>query len=234
MDLTDDPTQNCEPSKLGWFIMSQGMMMCIPATRHAHLRHLTRLTWAPQTGLDLQGNTYWEFRDVRGDPSDPRIRWRRIVKYPRNTHYGEVKVPPQWHQWLRHTRDAPPSIPEQQAEVRRQAQIKVLAAEADARWAAKPSLLDAAGSGSDAPGQVGAGQPVPALGSRVARGQEAQGAAAPGEGEGETRRDAVASGPEQRAGAVAGDKKGTWRQSRRGGPSEDWQPQAWTPPAPKR
>jgi NADH dehydrogenase [ubiquinone] 1 alpha subcomplex assembly factor 2 len=64
-----------------------------------------------------------------------------------------------------------------------------------------------------------------------------------GEGEGtvpleETPRDAVASGSEQRTAAAAGaeeaEKKDPWRQSRRGGPSEDWQPQAWSPPAPKR
>lgn len=170
---------------------------------------------------------------MRGDPSDPRTRWRRIVQYPSGTHFGEVKVPPQWHQWLRHTRDAPPSIPEQHAEVRRQQQMRLLAAEADARWAAKPSLLDHDGAG--APGQVGAGQPVPALGSRAT----ARGTGGEGEGgdlrAGEARRDAVASGAEQQA-AVERDaeKKDPWAQSRRGGPSEDWQPQAWTPPAAKR
>lgn len=198
----------------------------------------TNLLTAPptHTGLDLQGNTYWEFRDVRGDPNDPRTRWRRIVQYPRDTHYGEVKVPPQWHQWLRHTRDAPPSIPEQHAEIRRQNQMKVLAAEADARWAAKPSLLEADGGGATggAPGQVsGAGQPRPALesqGASVERGAEA---AVDGE---ETLRDAIASGEDQQAAAAAKDpgKKDPWKQSRRGGPSEDWQPQAWTPPASKR
>lgn len=166
---------------------------------------------------------------MRGDPSDPSTRWRRIVQYPRDTHYGEVKVPPQWHQWLRHTRDAPPSIPEQHAEVRRQQQMRLLAAEADARWAAKPSLLEHDGG---APGQVGAGQPVPALGSRAARGGAEQEGAVPG---GETRRDAVASGSEQQAAAAKdAEKKDPWAQSRRGGPSEDWQPQAWSPPASKR
>jgi len=140
-------------------------------------------------------------------------------------------VPPQWHQWLRHTREAPPSIPEQHAEVRRQHQMKYLAAEADARWAAKPSLLDD-GKGGGAPGQVGAGQPVPVLGGRTA-GAPGEEGAVPRE---ETRRDGVASGSEQGTAAAAGDaeKKDPWRQSRRGGPSEDWQPQPWSPPAPKR
>lgn len=170
---------------------------------------------------------------MRGDPSDPRTRWRRIVQYPRDTHYGEVKVPPQWHQWLRHTREAPPSIPEQHAEVRRQQQMRLLAAEADARWAAKPSLLEHQGS----PGQVGAGQPLPALGSRAARG----GGGSEEVPEGGTRRDAVASGADQQqqqqqqaSAARDAEKKDPWAQSRRGGPSEDWQPQAWSPPASKR
>ncbi|KAK7948904.1 uncharacterized protein PG986_009790 [Apiospora aurea] len=69
-------------------------------------------------------------------------RWRRIVKYPRSTHYSDVQVPPQWHQWLRYQRQEPPSIAEQQADVIRRQRMKVLAAEADARWAAKPSYLD--------------------------------------------------------------------------------------------
>ncbi|KAG8161769.1 hypothetical protein KVR01_008756 [Diaporthe batatas] len=174
-----------------------------------------RLPWRKRflVGLDLQGNTYWEFRDVRGDPADPRTRWRRIVQYPRrDTHYGEVKVPPQWHQWLRHTRDAPPSIPEQHAEVRRQQQMRVLAAEADARWAAKPTLLDAGGQPA-APALGGGGSSSMSM---VGEGGslEEGGAAVPGED--------------------AGKKEDPWGQSRRGGPSEDWQPQAWSPPAPKR
>src|SRR5687767_11025223 len=46
-------------------------------------------------------------------------------------------------QWLRHTRYEAPTIADQQAEVYRQARMKTLAAQADARWAAKPSVLDA-------------------------------------------------------------------------------------------
>ncbi|KUI64554.1 NADH-ubiquinone oxidoreductase assembly factor N7BML [Cytospora mali] len=185
-----------------------------------------RLPWRKKflIGLDLQGNTYWEFRDVRGDPSDPAVRWRRIVEYPRNTHFGDVKVPPQWHQWLRYIRVKPPSIQEQHAEIRRQQQIKYLAAEADARWEAKPRYVDA-------PGQV-MGQPVAALESKAARGgsstQETQ------SGEGSTQKDTIASGLEQEQGQQRVQKDSAkddpWKQPRRGGPSEAWQPNAWTPP----
>lgn len=78
---------------------------------------------------------------------------RRIVQYPPATHYSEIKISPQWHQWLRHTRNEPPSLAEQSQDLVRQRNLKVLAAEADARWAAKPSFLDAPGRS----------QPLPAL-----------------------------------------------------------------------
>jgi NADH dehydrogenase [ubiquinone] 1 alpha subcomplex assembly factor 2 len=46
-------------------------------------------------------------------------------------------------QWLRHTRFDPPTLTEQRREIMRQEQMKVLASQADARWASKPSALDA-------------------------------------------------------------------------------------------
>ena len=46
-------------------------------------------------------------------------------------------------QWLRHTRFEPPTIAEQQQDIMRQDRMKVLASQADARWASKPSALDA-------------------------------------------------------------------------------------------
>lgn len=154
-------------------------------------------------------------------------RWRRIVQYPSTTHYGEVKVSPQWHQWLRHMRDRPPSIQEQHIELRRQQQMKQLAAQADARWEAKPKMMDVP------PGES-TGQPVPALEGRLARagGKEA--------GQAEvTRTDAIASGEDQvptqeKPEQKEIEKEDPWKKSSRGGPSEDWQPQAWSPPASKR
>jgi NADH dehydrogenase [ubiquinone] 1 alpha subcomplex assembly factor 2 len=46
-------------------------------------------------------------------------------------------------QWLRHTRFEPPTVTEQQQDLMRQERMKQLAAQADARWASKPSALDA-------------------------------------------------------------------------------------------
>ncbi|CAK7275337.1 hypothetical protein SEPCBS119000_006641 [Sporothrix epigloea] len=104
-----------------------------------------RLPWRKHflAGRDLNGNTYWEFNDLRHSQSaimaearpGDGIRMRRIVKYPRGTHPGAVMVSPQWHQWLRHVREDAPTVEEQQREVARQAQMRVLAARADARWA---------------------------------------------------------------------------------------------------
>ena len=89
-------------------------------------------------GRDLNNNTYWEFR-IAG--TDSALRPRRIVVYPKSTHVADVKVPPLWHQWLRYTRLDPPSIEEQVAEVSRQARIRVLAAQADARWKAGGQVI---------------------------------------------------------------------------------------------
>ncbi|KAI0998906.1 hypothetical protein K3495_g9292 [Podosphaera aphanis] len=93
-----------------------------------------KLPWRKQylVGLDLQGNTFWEFRDSL---SSPLNRMRRIVKFSQPTiHYSEVQISPQWHQWLRHTRTNPPCLAEQSQDILRQEQLKILAAAADARW----------------------------------------------------------------------------------------------------
>jgi NADH dehydrogenase [ubiquinone] 1 alpha subcomplex assembly factor 2 len=98
------------------------------------LRHSTAYR---NSGQDLQGNTFWEFKDKLNAQ-----RLRRIARYPRRTHYADVKISPQWHQWLKHTRHEAPTIEEQQADLVRQGQLKYLAQLADERWASKPSYLD--------------------------------------------------------------------------------------------
>ncbi|KAH8147981.1 uncharacterized protein LAJ45_08083 [Morchella importuna] len=99
-----------------------------------------RLPWRRQTfiGMDLDGNTYWEMNDTlnRGRP-------RRMVKYKDyQRDYVDYKLTPQWHQWLRATRTDPPTIAELEGDIVRIQRLKVNAALADARWAAKPSLLN--------------------------------------------------------------------------------------------
>jgi NADH dehydrogenase [ubiquinone] 1 alpha subcomplex assembly factor 2 len=87
--------------------------------------------------MDLSGTTFWEFKD-----GNNAGRMRRIARYPRSIQLSEVKISPAWHQWLRHTRQDPPSIEEQEANVQRQIQLKQLAQLADERWASKASYLD--------------------------------------------------------------------------------------------
>lgn len=74
---------------------------------------------------------------------------RRIVNYPSRTYNSQVKVSPLWHQWLRYARNTPPSLDEQHGDILRKERMKVLAAEADSRWEAKPRLL-----GADEPSQA--------------------------------------------------------------------------------
>lgn len=114
-------------------------------------------------------------------------------------------------------------------ELRRQQQMKQLAAQADARWEAKPKMMDAP------PGESTGQQPVPALESRLSA---RAGGAETGQAE-VTRTDAIASGEDQvqaqeRPKQKEVEKEDPLKKHSRGGPSEDWQPQAWSPPASKR
>ncbi|KKY25075.1 hypothetical protein UCRPC4_g02132 [Phaeomoniella chlamydospora] len=171
-----------------------------------------KLPWRKKflIGQDLQGHTYWELKDTLNAQ-----RMRRMVKYRRSTQYSEVKVSPQWHQWLRHTRIDPPSLQEQQADVMRQAQMKQLARVADERWASKPSFLDKPRA-----------QPAPATMPKDPRAFAPQTALNEKQGV----RDAI-EGPEKKR--QADTKKNPWQQPR-GVPGEGWQPEAWTPGAVKR
>ncbi|KAK1768459.1 hypothetical protein QBC33DRAFT_568805 [Phialemonium atrogriseum] len=198
-----------------------------------------RLPWRRQilAGLDLQGNTYWEFRDARtsspGAAGAETTRARRIVRYPPRTHPSDVAVPPAWHQWLRHTRSAAPTLDEQHADAARQLRMKALAAQADARWAAAAAADGAPGKGAE-----GQAAPAPATKSRV--GSREGGGHAPGV----SPADAAGAGDAGRVDA-AGDRGQSWRKmqeeekvraagpgdpwKRARGPSEKWQPKGWDP-----
>ncbi|KAF3806178.1 NADH-ubiquinone oxidoreductase assembly factor N7BML [Colletotrichum gloeosporioides] len=181
-----------------------------------------RLPWRKRflIGRDLQGYTYWEFREQRGDGPG---RFRRIVHYPRSTYLSDVKVSPLWHQWLRHTREHPPSLEEQSREIVRQERMKLLAAQADARWEAKPRVMDA-------PGQA-TGQPLPALNTA-----QHQPIAPELESANATTTETTESIPTQSTPKTSAAKKkyghDPWEQAK--GPGEAWQPQAWVPPAGKK
>ncbi|KAI5863313.1 hypothetical protein GGS23DRAFT_596500 [Durotheca rogersii] len=210
------------------------MSMKIGPIRRAWYQWKTlRLPWRKRflVGLDLQGNTYWEFR-LGGGGADAATasghRYRRIVEYPQSTHYSDVVVSPPWHQWLRYQREKPPTHSEQAAEVARQERIKVLAAEADARWAAKPSYL----SPPHLSGKPNIGHAASPLDTGEThpwgRKQEpmAPGSPAQHDLEAETQATPTSDAPPKSA-------HDPWKHAQ-GAPGETWQPEAWSPASAKK
>ncbi|CAK7237248.1 hypothetical protein SBRCBS47491_009911 [Sporothrix bragantina] len=208
-----------------------------------------RLPWRKHflAGRDLDGNTYWEFNDLRHNQSDAManarpgdgIRMRRIVKYPRGTHPGAVMVSPQWHQWLRHVREDAPTIEEQQREVRRQEQMRILAARADARWAGA-KRVDGPIEALPAEAKPAAAEPAA---SATATGEtQAHTQAPPAEPEPvhvyaqqQPPRQQQQRQPQQHQPTPENDP---WKREElaqgHGALGETWQPGQWTPPASKR
>ncbi|EFY90174.1 hypothetical protein J3459_007414 [Metarhizium acridum] len=182
-----------------------------------------RLPWRKRffIGYDLHGNTYWEFRLTKPSPgtAPSDSRWRRIVHYPRSTHYSQVKVSPLWHQWLRHTRRDPPSLEEQAGDVARQERMKYLAAEADARWEAKPRVMDHVRPAAAAAAAAAPQEQIARPAERAAGEEETSGA---------QEQRSEEDGPRQRR--VQG-KEDPWAKARPQGPGETWQPTAWNPAA---
>ncbi|KAI9932829.1 hypothetical protein ASPWEDRAFT_33796 [Aspergillus wentii DTO 134E9] len=168
-----------------------------------------RLPWRKSflVGSDLTGNTYWEFKDALNAG-----RFRRIVKYNPKTHYADVQVTPQWHQWLRYVRPTPPSIEEQQQDVLRQLQMKQLARLADERWASKPSYLD----------KPQRQQPLPATSSDPTLKQPAQNPAQ-NTSSPETQKPVTEQKPAKDPWAKAQQAQG-----------EGWQPEPWSPSTSQR
>lgn len=182
------------------------------------------------------------------------------MRYPSGTHHSAVAVPPAWHQWLRHTRADPPSLGEQRAEVARQARMRQLAAEADARWEAKPKVMEAPAAAGSSSAVFGVREPAfetertVGPGSKVLQGKPA-GVKVKTEvwGVSEVGADEAGSASHQAVGQreetwkqmkleeeakgnqrFEGKERDPWKQAK-GGPSETWQPQAWQPtPKPKQ
>ena len=153
--------------------------------------------------MDLSGNTFWEFKDAINAQ-----RMRRIVRYNPRAHYSDIKISPQWHQWLRQVRADAPSVQEQQADVHRQASMKHLAQKADERWANAPSFLDK-------PRESGISKP--------ALEQPPGTLARPETDLGATR----ATERDQEVSQMAEGKKDPWERAK--APGEGWQPEAWNP-----
>ncbi|KAJ5659637.1 hypothetical protein N7507_006088 [Penicillium longicatenatum] len=174
-----------------------------------------RLPWRKSflVGQDLAGNTFWEFKDQLNAG-----RYRRIVKFDPKTHYGDVQVTPQWHQWLRYVRPTPPSIEEQRQDLVRQAQMKELARLADERWASKPSFLDKPKTQQQTP-EMGAG---PAT-TNANTGPVPVSADAPSSS-------ARAPQPDPtRTPSTTRKEENPWAKADRQVPGGNYQPEAWSP-----
>ncbi|EED17844.1 conserved hypothetical protein [Talaromyces stipitatus ATCC 10500] len=174
-----------------------------------------RRSWV--VGQDLSGNTFWEFRDAINTN-----RLRRIVKYNNKTHYGDVKITPQWHQWLRYVRQEPPSLEEQRRDIMRQIQIKKLAQIADEKWAAKPSYLDKPQTKQTSPATRTSDKTLHPTKTSDPRSERQPGVMNQVQGQEQIQQDAS--------------QKKTKALSRNvpTGPGEKWQPEAWTPDATRR
>ncbi|ABN67144.1 predicted protein [Scheffersomyces stipitis CBS 6054] len=91
-------------------------------------------------GYDLYGNTYWEFTI---DGNMQRLR-RKMEPYQQQLFKADYfsSVPPQWLQWLRRTRNHPPTLEELINDQVRQKKMKILAQQADSKWANEKLRLE--------------------------------------------------------------------------------------------
>jgi len=117
----------------------------------------------------------------------------------------------------------------------------VLAAQADARWEAKPRVMEAP---EDAAARIAPAGPVAAVGQEQQQKQQQKQQDA--ESEQQAARSEQQQPAEQETGSAAVKGKGAaaspaaapendpWAKARAQGPSEKWQPAAWTPTAAKK
>lgn len=120
----------------------------------------------------------------------------------------------QWHQWLRHVRQHPPSLEEQRQDLVRQAQIKQLARLADERWASKASYLD----------KPKTQEPIPPTQANEAGLNPPSVNAAPAQAPASPN--AVPTTPPAEPKT---EKENPWAKANSANPGEEWQPEAWSP-----
>lgn len=157
---------------------------------------------------------------------------RRIAEHGPRVHYSEIQttrqyfsriserrdstdmLAAQWHQWLRHTRNEPPSIQELRQDMERKSQLKILAKQADERWAAKPSVLDSPTATSQA---RSATLPL-----------NRESAEEPPKSDDQRSEEDATSEVVADPRALPKRKENPWATDR-GGAGENWQPKAWSP-----
>ncbi|EWC48842.1 hypothetical protein DRE_00147 [Drechslerella stenobrocha 248] len=194
-----------------------------------------RLPWRKRyfVGMDLAGNTFWEFRD-----RITATRPRRIMDFRGGRHtmknYQEMVVDPQWHQWLRATRLDPPSIAELQADVTRRRVMLERARLADERWAQGGSRLSRPGSDEVARLKASAEKTALSGGPGVVSTSAVRGDTGRLQGS-SSGKDTTVQEMEQRLRAEREKREaieeGHGAKGWPSGPSEEFQPEAWTPRA---
>lgn len=206
------------------------------------------------TGMDLTGNTFWEFRE-RLNASRPRrimaykgghtfqnyqnFKIDRMLLFPQtlpmisfqraSVHLNtDSRIIAQWHQWLRNTRDDPPTLPELESEVQRQVQMVQRAKIADARWANKPSLLQQPqGKGTHTTGQLEQQLQIEQAKRRRMTVGEGEGAGKDAGKDYQPQEWTPGPAPVKRM--TVGEGQGTGSDA-----GKDYQPQEWTPGPAKR
>ncbi|KAL2821963.1 hypothetical protein BJX63DRAFT_176517 [Aspergillus granulosus] len=171
-----------------------------------------RLPWRRSflVGYDLSGNTYWEFKDTLNSG-----RFRRIVKPRARTHYSDLELSPQWHQWLRYVRSEPPSTKEQQDDIQRRQRILLLAEMHRQKWEAERSQLDAPATQQSGPATRTSDPTITAAAPGKVPGADAPRTKEPGRTRASTAKEDPSFRPKD-------------------APGEKWQPESWTPTSSKR
>ncbi|KAJ6257300.1 hypothetical protein Dda_8189 [Drechslerella dactyloides] len=222
-----------------WFLF--GLSYVLPTTPLKRLYYrwkALRLPWRKRyfVGMDLDGNTFWEFRQalVAGRP-------RRIMDFRGGRHtlvnYAEMVVDPQWHQWLRATRLEPPSIEELQADVLRRQVILERARLADERWARGNSVLDRPRESeverlrASADATAASSGTATATSTAAVATSTADAGVETGAGARQAVRDTTVEEMEARLAVEREAREGGERKGWASGPSEEFQPAAWTPRA---
>ncbi|KAL3479906.1 hypothetical protein BJX99DRAFT_221445 [Aspergillus californicus] len=174
-----------------------------------------RLPWRRSffIGHDLAGNTFWEFKDTLNAG-----RFRRIVRPKPRTHFSDVQVTPQWHQWLRHVRPKPPSIKEQHEDIQRQERILVLAEIQRKRWETEQAQLDNPGMQQTGPATRTSD---PTLGAAASSGMG-----------GSTTSPGSQANPPSRGRTAAAKEDPFFRP--KDVPGQNFQPESWTPTSSKK
>ncbi|KAK9354236.1 hypothetical protein V1505DRAFT_170659 [Lipomyces doorenjongii] len=105
-------------------------------------------------GTDLEGNTFWEWRN----PNNPGRQRRMVELRTAKRDYVDYKLPPQWNQWLRHVRIVPPTVEELLQNEARLAGIQAKIQAAEERWKNVPLKQTPVSPGSVSPqGMPGSG-----------------------------------------------------------------------------